>query len=126
MRNNNELSVLISLEKFYNEFIPTEERAVEYIEHIRWPGNIICPFCQNNKVYKGKNIKRPYKCKDCSARFSVKTDTIMEGSNISIKHWLYIMYVMYINEKKISSLELANKIGISQKTLWSIVSKISE
>ena len=84
MINERDLEYIKSIKDFYTKFLPTEEEAVEYVENIRWEEYTTCPYCNKDNVYKCKDIKRPYKCRGCNVKFSVKTGTIIQGSNVSV------------------------------------------
>ncbi len=122
-----ELEEIKSIKVFYTEFASNEKEACNYIAKIRW-GNSkpYCPHCKSNNVYIGKDIKRPYKCHNCKVRFSVKTGTFMQKSNVSVQQWLYVMYVMLHNKKGISLLRLSQEVGTTQKTAWCIAKKVRE
>lgn len=58
----------------------SEEKCIEYLEGVRWGGNVISPFDSNSKVYK---CSKGYWCKKTNKMFNVKTRTIFENSKIS-------------------------------------------
>lgn len=102
-----------------------EKSAIKYFTEKRWNGKITCPYCNTDKVYKVKGIQ-PYKCSQCRIKFTVKTGTIMEGSHIPVKKWLLCMYEMGIAKKGISSIEMAERLEVQQKTAWFMAQRIRE
>ena len=57
----------------------------EYLEQMRWGGNIVCPHCENNeKIY---TMKKNYKCAKCRKQFSVTKGSIFENSAIPLQKW---------------------------------------
>lgn len=50
----------------------------------------------------------------------------MQGSNIPVQQWLYVMYLMFTNKKGISSIRLSEELGVTQKTAWYMSQKIRE
>jgi hypothetical protein len=52
--------------------------------------------------------------------FTVRTGTIFEGSKVELKKWFQAAYELSTAKKGISSVELSNRIGVSQKTAWFI------
>ena len=68
----------------------------------------------------------PHQCRDCKKFFSVKTGTLMEGSNIGYQSWLIAMYNLLTNLKGASSMKLHRDLGISQKAAWFMAHRIRE
>jgi transposase-like protein len=91
----------------------------------RWDGNIACAYCGHDKVYKVAG-KQPYKCGLCKRKFTCKTGTIMEGSPVSVRMWLFAMHRMGTARKGLSSIALAKDLGVTQKTAWFMAHRIRE
>ncbi len=100
----------------------TEEKCIEHLESIRWNGNIISPFDTTSKVYKCANHR--YKCKNTGKYFNVKTGTIFENTNISLRKWFIAIWLLTSHKKGISSLQLSRDLGITQKTAWFMLHRI--
>ena len=97
---------------------PTEESCREYLEHIRWNGNPVCPRCSySEKIYR-LNGGKLYKCGKCRQPFSIKIGTIFEDSALPLQKWFHAMFVVSAHKKGISSCQLARDIGVTQKTAW--------
>ena len=102
---------------------PDEQSAIDYLVEKRWGDNIICPYCNGNKINK-VDSQQPYKCRPCNTKFSVKTNTFIHGSPVSCRIWLLVMFFMAKSKKGISSLQLSEYLGIRQPTIWSISHRI--
>ena len=63
--------------------LPDNDKAEDWICKTRWPEEVAYPKCGSVNVHQ-KNKPRPlgWRCRDCRKDFSVKTDTIMHGSNL--------------------------------------------
>ena len=96
---------------------PDADSAQEYIENIRWGGNVCCPFCDGDRVTKLKR-KGYYLCNDCRDKFTVRTGTVFQRSHIPLNKWLYAIYILETSRKGISSVQLAKEVGITQKSAW--------
>ena len=103
------------------------------MEKERWGDNgAICPECGTaKKPYavkaRGKFADIPsYRCSEraCGFRFTVRTDSIFEGSKIELRKWFQASYEITTSKKGISSIELGTRIGVSQKTAWLMNHKI--
>ncbi len=92
---------------------------------IRWNGGVVvCPYCgEKTKIYQAKNGGYSYKCGCCGHKFTDRTKTLLHGSKLSTAKWLQGIYEVFTS-KGISSIELANKLVINQKSAWLMLSKI--
>ena len=68
----------------------------------------------------------PFWCKDCRRYFSLKTNTVMEASNLSLRTWVFGMYIMATNLKGVSSMKLYRELEITQKTAWFMTQRLRE
>ncbi len=115
----------ISVVEFLTKRFPTEQSAVDFFAAKRWNGEVKCPYCKNEKIYIMAGAQ-PYRCAVCKRRFTVKTGTIMEGSHVEVRMWLFAMYLMGVSRKGISSIQLAKQIGVTQKSAWFMAQRIRE
>lgn len=97
-------------------------KNAEKIWHeIRWnKTGVYCPYCGSVHIY---NCKHGYKCADCNRRFTDKTNTLLHGSKLDIVVWLMAIFLIHLN-KGISSVKLANDLGINQKSAWLLLTKL--
>lgn len=106
-----------------SEYLNNEKKCLKFIEHWRWGGEIHCPHCGMDKVYRFKS-REIFKCASCQLQFSAKVKTIFEKSKISLKKWILAIYLNGANKKGISSHHLAKEINVSQKTAWFMLHRI--
>ncbi len=109
-----------SLLDLINTF-PTEEKCIQYLEHIRWNGNVISPFDSSSKVYK---CSKGYYCKNTNKMFNVKTGTIFENTKIPLQKWFISIWLITSHKKGISSIQLSKDINVTQKTSWFMLQRI--
>lgn len=109
----------------FNDYFKDEKTCYEFFEQVRWNGVPVCPHCGSEQYYKakarGKFTDIPsYRCKNraCDRPFTVRTKSIFEGSMVEFRKWLLAVYEITTGKKSISSVELATRIGVSQKTAW--------
>lgn len=116
-----------SILEFQNRF-NTEEKCREYLELQRWNGTPACPFCGSINVHRFSNNIKVFKCreKQCRKKFSVTVGTIYENTKVPLTKWFLATYVLSVHSKGISSLQLANWLGVTQKTAWFINHRIRE
>lgn len=101
----------------------TELKAIKYFEKLRWNGERACPHCGSAKSYVLKGHGK-YKCADCRKLFSITTGTYFESTKIPLRKWLIAMFLCVNHKKGVSSLQLANTLGVTQKTGWFILHRI--
>ena len=109
----------------FMERFDSEEKCLKYLTDTRFKDGAYCPHCGHTKVYLFSNNKT-YKCAECRKKFNVKTGTIFEASKISLRKWFLAIFLLSTNKKGISSVELAEKLGVTQKTAWFMDHRIRE
>jgi transposase-like protein len=110
--------------EFYAAF-PSDEKCRQYFEQIRFAKGEFCPHCKHDKIMRFSDGKR-YRCHKCRQDFTIKTSTIFGESKISLQKWFIAIYLLTTRKKGISSIELAERVGVSQKTAWFIDHRIRE
>lgn len=101
---------------------PTEQSCIDHLELVRWQGNVTSPFDAESRVYKCAGNK--YRCVNTKKYFTVRTDSIFEGSKIDFRTWFVAIYLFIINKRGISSYQLADELGVTQKTAWFILARL--
>jgi transposase-like protein len=92
---------------------------------VRWPEGVACVKCGSLNLYIRPN-RRPimFRCRDCAREFSVKTGTVMQGSNLPLTSWALGFYLFTTNLKGVSSMRLHRELGITQKSAWHLAHRI--
>ena len=100
---------------------PDDAAAEAWFVEQRWQEGPHCPHCGSVNVQSGAAHKTmPYRCREqqCAKRFSVKTKTVMESSNLGYRAWAFAIYLMNTNLKGVSSMKLHRDLDITQKSAW--------
>lgn len=115
-----------SLIEFHKHF-DTDEKCRAYLEQQRWRGKPVCPYCKCEKVYRLKDGRR-FTCGNskCKRVFSVTVGTMYENTKVSLTKWFYALYLVENHSKGISSVQLADFIGVKQKCAWFMLHRIRE
>ena len=108
------------------DMFPTEESAREWFEARVWPTERYCPRCGSTRTHDAGHNDMPYRCSDCRAYFSVKTGTVMGGSHLPLRKWVFAIYLHLTSLKGVSSMKLHRDIGVPQKTAWFMLQRIRE
>lgn len=96
---------------------PDERACLDYFEGIKFQDGKFCPHCSKNDIYRFSDGKR-FRCADCEKDFSLRTGTIFEDSKLPLRKWFIAIYLLTTTKKGISSVELAEKVGVTQRTGW--------
>lgn len=115
----------ISLLEFTQTF-NSEEKAMRFIEGIRWREGRCCPHCGSAETSKANHKTMPYWCPSCRKYFSVRTGTLMQESRLPYLTWLTAIYLIGTSLKGVSSTKLGNDLGISQQSAWFLGHRIRE
>ena len=121
--------------------IPTEFAAYEFLEEQRWHGRPVCPHCGSlgdhrylepaNKVSRetsrgSQSQRRVWKCRDCKKQFSAITNTIMHGTHVPIRTWLFVIFEMVSNKNGVAAREIERRYDLHPKTAWFMLHRIRE
>ena len=118
----NGLSLMDAMHQF-----GAEADAERMFVEARWPNGIACPSCASLNVRERPTRKpQPFRCGDCRKDFSVKTGTVMEGSNVPLNKWALCIYLLNTSLKGVSSMKLHRDLGVTQKTAWFMAHRIRQ
>ena len=118
----------LTLAELFRMF-PDDATAEHWFAEQRWPEGPHCPYCGSTNVQSGtKHKTMPYRCreKECAKRFSVRTKTPMEASNLGFQVWAVALYQVTTNLKGISSMKLHRDLGITQRSAWFLAHRLRE
>ena len=106
---------------------PDDTTAEQWFIDTRWPNGVHCPKCDSDNIQERTTRKpQPYRCRSCRKDFSVKTGTLMQGSNLGFQTWALAFYLMTTGIKGTSSMKLHRDLGITQKSAWHLAHRIRE
>ncbi len=116
------LTIVEAVERYGND-----ANAEKVFIAARWPDGVVCPFCDSSNVQERPTRKpQPFRCRDCRKDFSVKTGTVMQGSNLPLGKWALAAYLLSTNLKGVSSMKLHRDLGVTQKTAWHLGHRIRQ
>ncbi len=116
----------ITLNDMFQMF-PDDATAEKWFMEVRWPDGVYCPVCGLTNVQIGAKHKTMFfRCreKECGKKFSVKTDTVMESSNLGYQIWAIATYLLTTNLNSVSSIKLHRDLGIAQSSAWYLAHRI--
>ena len=107
-----------------------EGAAKTWVADQRWPDGPYCPYCGSFNVQSNiKHKTMTHRCREkgCDGKtkmFSIKTGTVMEGSNLKYRAWAVGIYLFMTSLKGVSSMKLHRELGIGQKAAWFMLHRL--
>lgn len=101
-----------------------EEDMERMFMEARWPNGVRCPRCESPNIQDRTGQPRTFRCRACRFDFTIKTDTVMQGSNLPLSKWVLCSYLMTTSLKGVSSMKLHRDLGVTQKTAWHMAHRI--
>lgn len=98
----------------FEKLFPTDDACKQYLIACRWPKGVSCPRCGNKNVYKLPSRAFHWQCQSCTARgyrFSVLVGTIFENTNVPLRTWFKVIYLMLTSKKGIAALHVQRMFG---------------
>lgn len=112
-----------NLADFISAF-PDEAACRAYFDRTRFAEGDFCPHCDHKKIHRFKDGR--YRCASCKKDFRIGTGTIFGESKLPLRKWFIAIYLLTTSKKGISSIELSEQVGVSQKTAWFMDHRIRE
>lgn len=113
------ISIIFSFKKH-------EKKIFKKIMKMRWKHGVYCQYCGSFSIklhQKHKAGFNRYRCRDCKRVFSDLTKTIFEYTKLPLWMWFFAIYETG-QKSGISSVELADKLNINQKSAWRMLDRI--
>ena len=107
------------------QFSDEEDMETMFME-TRWPDEVRCPRCESPNIQDRAGKPRGFRCRACRFDFTIKTDTVMQGSNLPLSKWVLCSYLMTTNLKGVSSMKIHRDLGVTQKTAWHMAHRIRQ
>ncbi|HYQ55744.1 MAG TPA: IS1595 family transposase [Draconibacterium sp.] len=102
----------------------SEEACRNHFKAERDKIGVACQRCGHDKHYWIKS-RWSYECKNCRSRTSLRSGTIMQGSNLSFLIWYKTMFLMAATKKGFSSKEIQKQLGLKRyEPVWYMVHKL--
>ena len=109
--------------EFCQQFV-NEQACVDYLENARWRGQVECPLCAGQRVYHC-STRFLLKCAICQKQFNVRTGTILGDSRLPLRKWFIAIYLLDKEPQIASSIQIAKRLDITQKSAWKMLKKLS-
>lgn len=105
------------------EWFHSEADAWSYVARLRWPDGFSCPSCGNGDAWLTDRYL--YVCTKCRKQTSLTAGTVFERSRLSLRQWLYAVWLVAGEKRGVSAKSLQNALGlVSYEAAWLALHKI--
>ena len=107
---------------------PSDHDAMVWLESIRWPDGLRCPYCDGNWRVRERPQHRtmPYYCGPCFRNFSVRSNSIMQHKKASYRAWVTAIHLLSDEFEASPWQEWATVLGVSDETAWNMMWQVHE
>lgn len=102
----------------------SEEACRNHFKEERDKIGVVCKRCGHTEHFWIKS-RWSYECKKCRSRTSLRSGTIMQGSNLPFLVWYKTMFLLTATKKGFSSKEIQKQLGLKRyEPVWAMVHKL--
>src|SRR5258706_8411710 len=102
----------------------TEERCIEHLAGLRWPGGSVCSGCRGRVAWRLKTRPRVYECGTCHRQESVTAGTVFHRTRTDLTKWFLAAYLMGRDKRGVSAKFLQRELGVAYQTAWTMAHKL--
>ena len=102
----------------------TEERCIEHLAGLRWPGRFVCTGCGGRAAWRLKARPRVYECTGCHRQESVTAGMVLHRTRTGLGKWFLAAYLMARDKRGVSAKFLQRELGVAYQTAWTMAYKL--
>ena len=102
----------------------TEERCIEHLAGLRWPGGFVCSGCGGRAAWRLKARPRVYECGRCHRQESVTAGTVFHRTRTDLAKWFIAAYLMGRDKRGVAAKFLQRELGVAYQTAWTMAHKL--
>ena len=115
----------MNLTDFY-EVYPDEEACEHALREFRECYTLYCPVCGGLHLSWNPSHKS-WTCMDCGHEVTLRSGTVMQGSNLPIFDWFVAMFLIVSTKRSISALEVQRRFGRKRyQPVWEMMHKLRD
>ena len=105
---------------------PDEDSCKLKYKELRDQIGVVCSKCGSKEHY-WKSDKWQYECKSCGKRTTLRSGTVMHGSQLTFRYWFIAIHLLTSTRKSFSALELQRQLGHKRyEPIWEMLHKLRE
>jgi hypothetical protein len=109
----------------FGKMFPDKETCYKYVADLKWSNDYVCKKCANTLFCVGTD-PTARRCTKCRYNESAIAYTIFKKLKFPINKAFYILFLVYANGDKISSVQLSQILSLRQSTCWTFRKKVSD
>ena len=113
----------MTIRDFFNKF-PNEASCKTHFKSERDKQGIECKRCKHQEHY-WISTREQYQCKKCKFRTTLRSGTLLHGSQLPYSYWYFGMMMLTSTKKSFSALEVQRQLGhLYYEPIWYMLHKI--
>src|SRR2546421_10638012 len=100
-----------------------EERCIEPLAELRWPGGFVCAGCGGRQAWRLKARPRVYECTACHRQESVTAGTGLHRTRTDLSKWFVAAYLMGRDKRGVSGKFLQGELAGADPAAWAMARK---
>jgi hypothetical protein len=113
----------MKIQEFFKEF-PDEASCKAHFKSERDKQGVVCKRCQHQEHY-WISTRSQYQCKKCKFRTTLRSGTLLHGSQLPYSYWYFGMMMLTSTKKSFSALEIQRQLGhLYYEPIWYMLHKI--
>jgi transposase-like protein len=124
--SSNMLNIGIASGHSVGEWDKAQNEVLKELEKIAdlWPGGFACPTCGAPRGVVLNSRPRLFECLDCGRQTSITAGTAMHRSKLPLTVWFWAAHLMATHSNGMSARQLADQLGVTDKTAWLLTQKL--
>src|SRR5215469_14620160 len=114
---------MAGLREFVVQF-DTEEKCIEHLAGLRWPGGFACVGCGGRHAWRLKTRPRVYECATCHRQESATAGTVFHRTRTDLTKWFLAAYLTGRDKRGVSAKFLQRELGVAYQTAWTMAHKL--
>src|SRR5260370_18169087 len=91
-----------------------EERCIEHLAGLRWPGGFVCSGCSGRLAWRLKARPRVYESGTCHRQESVTAGTVFHRTRTDLMKWFLAAYLMGRDKRGVSAKFLQRELALAK------------
>ena len=113
----------MKIQDFFKKF-PDEESCKAHFKAERDKQGVVCKRCDGQQHY-WLSTRSQYQCKNCKFRTTLRSGTLLHGSQLPYYYWYFGMMMLTSTKKSFSALEIQRQLGhLYYEPIWYMLHKI--
>ena len=113
----------MKIQDFFKKF-PDEASCKAHFKSERDKQGVVCKRCQHQDHY-WLSTRDQYQCKKCKFRTTLRSGTLLHGSQLPYYYWYFGMMMLTSTKKSFSALEIQRQLGhLYYEPIWYMLHKI--